>query len=46
MGISYSSVYAAMAAMDDADFIEKSRTPNAEARTYVYETLQSKGLSL
>ena len=43
MGISYSSVYAAMAAMDDADFIEKSRTLNAEARTYVYETLQSKG---
>ncbi|GGG38026.1 histidinol-phosphate aminotransferase [Croceivirga lutea] len=45
MGVSYPSVYAAMAAMDDAEFIDKSRTLNAEARAYVYESLTEKGIS-
>jgi Histidinol-phosphate/aromatic aminotransferase and cobyric acid decarboxylase len=43
MGISLPSVYAAMAAMDDAAFIEKSRTLNAECREYVYKSLAAKG---
>ncbi|RUA13933.1 MAG: histidinol phosphate aminotransferase, partial [Flavobacteriia bacterium] len=43
MGISLPSVYAAMAAMDDAAFIEKSRTLNAECREYVYKSLAEKG---
>lgn len=45
MGISYPSVYAAMAAMDDAEFIEKSRTLNAKAREYVYASLTEKGIN-
>lgn len=44
MGISYPSVYAAMAAMDDAAFIEKSRTLNAECREYVYQSLDQMGI--
>lgn len=45
MGISYPSVFAAMAAMDDAGFIEKSRTLNAEARDYTFSTLEEMGFA-
>lgn len=43
MGISYPSVYAAMAAMDDAEFIDKSRTLNAKCREYVCQRLGEMG---
>ena len=43
MGISYPSVYAAMAAMDDNGFLDKSRKLNAEARDYVFKSLQEMG---
>lgn len=43
MGISYPSVYAAMAAMDDTDFIDSSRTLNSECREYVYQSLDQMG---
>lgn len=43
MGISYPSVYAAMAAMDDAEFIGKSRTLNAKCREYVSQRLDQMG---
>ena len=43
MGISLPSVYAAMAAMDDAEFIEKSRTLNTACREYVYQSLDQMG---
>ncbi len=43
MGISYPSVYAAMAAMDDTEFIDQSRTLNAECREYVYQSLDQMG---
>ena len=45
MGISYPSVYAAMGAMDDAEFIEKSRTLNAAAREYTFTSLQELGFN-
>lgn len=45
MGISYPSVYAAMAAMDDHAFLNDSRRLNAEARTYTFETLKSMGFA-
>ncbi|WP_108422431.1 pyridoxal phosphate-dependent aminotransferase [Flagellimonas amoyensis] len=44
MGISYPSVYAAIAAMDDSAFIDKSRTLNAECREYVYKSLDQMGI--
>lgn len=44
MGISYPSVYAAMAAMDDVAFIDKSRALNAECRDYVYNSLDQMGI--
>ncbi|WP_318343772.1 pyridoxal phosphate-dependent aminotransferase [Flagellimonas baculiformis] len=44
MGISYPSVYAAIAAMDDSAFIDKSRTLNAECREYVYNSLDQMGI--
>lgn len=44
MGISYPSVYAAMAAMDDVAFIDKSRTLNAECREYIYNSLDQMGI--
>ncbi|MDC6385289.1 histidinol-phosphate aminotransferase family protein [Flagellimonas taeanensis] len=44
MGISYPSVYAAIAAMDDSAFIDKSRTLNAECREYVYKSLNQMGI--
>lgn len=43
MGISYPSVFAAMAAMDDTAFLNSSRKLNAEARTYTFESLRSMG---
>lgn len=43
MGISYPSVFAAMAAMDDTEFLNTSRKLNAEARTYTFNSLQSMG---
>ncbi|MBO0321132.1 histidinol-phosphate aminotransferase family protein [Muricauda sp. CAU 1633] len=45
MGISYPSVYAAMAAMDDAAFIDQSRSLNAECREYVYQSLDQMGFN-
>lgn len=44
MGISYPSVYAAMGAMDDAEFIESSRLKNTACREYVYEELTKMGI--
>lgn len=43
MGISYPSIFAASASLDDADFQMKSRKLNAEAREYVYESLKKMG---
>ncbi|MFC4094407.1 pyridoxal phosphate-dependent aminotransferase [Euzebyella saccharophila] len=43
MGITYPSVYAASASMDDIEFQNKSRKLNAECREFVYETLNKMG---
>ena len=43
MGISYPSVFAAMAAMDDTAFINKSRALNTKTRKYTSESLKSMG---
>ncbi|MDM9630309.1 pyridoxal phosphate-dependent aminotransferase [Robiginitalea aurantiaca] len=43
MGITHPSVYAAMAAMDDTEFLQKSRTLNATARNYTFSSLQEIG---
>ena len=43
MGITHPSVYAAMAAMDDTEFLQKSRTLNATARNYTFSSLQEMG---
>ena len=43
MGIAYTSIYAALASMDDVPFQDMSRTKNAEAREYVYESLKKLG---
>ncbi|SHJ26056.1 pyridoxal phosphate-dependent aminotransferase [Pseudozobellia thermophila] len=43
MGITYPSVYAASASMDDIAFQEKSRKLNAECREFVYATLDKMG---
>jgi histidinol-phosphate aminotransferase len=45
MGISYPSVYAAMAAMDDTVFLDKSRLLNKSCREYVYSSLEDMGIS-
>ena len=45
MGISYPSVFAAMAAMDDTEFLDKSRTLNTACREYVYQSLDAMGIS-
>ena len=45
MGISYPSVYAAMAAMDDTVFLDKSRSLNKSCREYVYSSLEDMGIS-
>ena len=44
MGISYPSVFAAMGAMDDAEFIESSRLKNTACREYVYAELTKMGI--
>lgn len=44
MGISYPSVYAAMGAMDDAEFLESSRIKNTACREYVYQELGKLGI--
>ena len=43
MGIAYTSIFAAMASMDDLEFQNKSRKLNAEAREYVYKSLKKLG---
>ncbi|TAI47719.1 pyridoxal phosphate-dependent aminotransferase [Flagellimonas allohymeniacidonis] len=43
MGITYPSVFAAMAAMDDVEFLDKSRVLNAECKKFVYNSLESMG---
>lgn len=43
MGITYPSVFAASASMDDVAFQEKSRKLNAECREFVYATLDKMG---
>lgn len=44
-GITAPSVQAALTAMDDADFVKKSRTLNAECREYVYKCLTGMGIT-
>nr|WP_317046193.1 aminotransferase class I/II-fold pyridoxal phosphate-dependent enzyme [Aureicoccus marinus] len=44
MGISLPSVYAAIQAMDDKAFIDRSRKLNAESREFVYATLKEMGI--
>ncbi|OQD44357.1 histidinol phosphate aminotransferase [Croceivirga radicis] len=44
MGISYPSVHAAIAAMDDEEFIASSRVNNAKARTFVCDNLKAMGI--
>lgn len=43
MGITYPSIMAATASLDDVDFQTKSRKLNAEARTYVCDELEKMG---
>ncbi len=43
MGISYPSIFAASASMDDFEFQNKSRKLNVECREFVYETLDKMG---
>lgn len=43
MGISYTSIFAASASMDDTEFMLKSRELNAKAREYVYGSLTKMG---
>lgn len=43
MGITYPSVFAASASMDDVGFKNKSRKLNAECREFVYTTLDKMG---
>jgi histidinol-phosphate aminotransferase len=45
MGISYPSVFAAMAAMDDIEFLDRSRALNAACREYVYQSLDAMGIA-
>lgn len=44
MGISYPSVFAAIGAMDDTEFLESSRLKNTACREYVYEELTKMGI--
>jgi histidinol-phosphate aminotransferase len=44
MGLTLPSIYAAIAAMDDQVFTEKSRTLNAETIQYVYDNLKPMGV--
>lgn len=43
MGISFPSIFAASASMDDTAFQDKTRKLNSEARDYVYKTLDDMG---
>ncbi|UWX54824.1 histidinol-phosphate aminotransferase family protein [Maribacter litopenaei] len=43
MGISYTSIFAALASMDDKAFQDSSREKNAAAREYVYKSLSKLG---
>ncbi len=43
MGITYPSIFAASASMDDIEFQNKSRKLNAECREFVYDTLNKMG---
>lgn len=43
MGISYPTIYAASASMDDAAFLKMSFEKNAEAKEYVYKALDGMG---
>ena len=43
MGITYPSIFAASASMDDKEFQDKSRKLNAESREFVYKTLKDMG---
>lgn len=43
MGISYTSIFAALASMDDKEFQNLSREKNAVAREYVYKSLTKLG---
>ena len=44
MGITYPSIYAASASMDDSEFLEKSKKLNTESREYVYASLDEMGM--
>ncbi len=43
MGISYTSIFAALSSMDDIAFQKKSRDLNAASRKYVFEALKEMG---
>ena len=43
MGISHTSIFAALASMDDKEFQDMSREKNAAAREYVYKSLSKLG---
>ncbi|SEJ10606.1 histidinol-phosphate aminotransferase [Dyadobacter sp. SG02] len=43
MGISYTSIFAASASLDDKDFQGNTRKLNHEAKTYLYENLDKMG---
>ncbi len=43
MGISYTSIFAASASLDDKDFRSNTRKLNHEAKTYLYENLDKMG---
>ena len=43
MGISYTSIFAASASLDDQDFQGNTRKLNHEAKTYLYENLDKMG---
>ncbi len=45
MGISYPSIFAAKASLDDVEFQKKSRKLNAEAREFVYASLSKMGFN-
>ncbi len=45
MGISYPSVFAAIAALKDTEFLDKSRALNKSCREYVYSSLEDMGIA-
>ena len=44
MGISYPSIFAASASMDDSTFLQRSKKLNSESREYVYAALDKMGM--